>query len=237
MQPTKLWYIERFSLFHGLQRHDMEELARMSLMEMKPRGAFIYLPSDPANSVFLLKEGHVKISRLTDDGREVMLTVLSPGEVFGEVVLVDDQPRDHIAEAIENVLLCEFNKRDLENFIRSRPDLVFRITKLIGLRLQRMESRVVDLICKDVATRVSELLLSLVEQHGKAMRNHGEFRIKLTHQDIASLAGVSRQTATEVLDKLKSQGLVELGHRSIVIKNKQGLGAFSHARSSAKASI
>lgn len=237
MQPTKLWYIERFNLFNGLQRHDMEELARMSLMEKKPKGTYIYLPSDPANSVFLLKEGHVKISRLTDEGKEVMLTILSPGEVFGEVVLVNDQPRDHIAEAIDNVLLCEFKKRDFENFIRSRPDLVFRITKLIGLRLQRMESRVVDLICKDVATRVSELLLNLVEQHGKATGNQGEFRIKLTHQDIASLAGVSRQTATEILDRLKSHGLVELGHRSIIVKNKQGLGAFSHSRSAAKASI
>ncbi len=237
MQPTKLWYIERFNLFHGLQRHDMEELARMSLMEKKSKGAYIYLPSDPANSVFLLKEGHVKISRLTDEGKEVMLTVLSPGEVFGEIVLVNDHPRDHIAEAIDNVLLCKFKKRDFENFIRSRPDLVFRITKLMGLRLQRMESRVVDLICKDVATRVSELLLNLAEQHGKATGGHGEFRIRLTHQDIASLAGVSRQTATEILDRLKSQGLVELGHRSIIIKNKQGLGAFSHSRSSAKTSI
>jgi CRP-like cAMP-binding protein len=93
MQPTKLWYIERFNLFNGLQRHDMEELARMSLMETKPKGTYIYLPSDPANSVFLLKEGHAKISRLTDEGKEVMLTILSPGEVFGEVVLVNDQPR------------------------------------------------------------------------------------------------------------------------------------------------
>lgn len=237
MQPTKLWYIERFNLFNGLQRHDMEELARMSLMETKTKGTYIYLPSDPANSVFLLKEGHAKISRLTDEGKEVMLTILSPGEVFGEVVLVNDQPRDHIAEAIDNVLLCEFRKRDFENFIRSRPDLVFRITKLIGLRLQKMESRVVDLICKDVATRVSELLLNLADQHGKATGSHGEFRIKLTHQDIASLAGVSRQTATEILDRLKSLGLVELGHRSIIIKNKAGLGAFSHSRSSAKASV
>jgi CRP-like cAMP-binding protein len=237
MQPTKLWYIERFNLFNGLQRNDKEELARISVMEKKPKGTYIYLPSDPADSVFLLKEGHVKVSRLTDEGKEVMLTILSPGEIFGEVVVVNDQPRDHIAQALDNVLLCEFKKRDFQNFIRSRPDLVFRITKLIGLRLQKMESRVVDLICKDVTTRVSELLLNLAEQHGKAAGSPGELKIKLTHQDIASLAGVSRQTATEILDRLKSQGLVELGHRSILIKNTQGLIFFSHSRSSAKASM
>ncbi|MEW5975778.1 MAG: Crp/Fnr family transcriptional regulator [Acidobacteriota bacterium] len=234
MRPTKLWYIERFNLFHGLQQQDKEELARMSLMEKKTKGTYIYLPSDPGDSVFLLKEGHVKICRLTEEGKEVMLTILSPGEVFGEVVVLNDQPRDHVAQALDNVLLCEFKKRDFQNFLRARPDLVFRISKLIGLRLQKMESRVVDLICKDVTTRVSELLLSLAEQQGKAADKHGNFMIKLTHQDIASLAGVSRQTATEILDRLKSEGLVELGHRSILIKNKPGLEAFPHSRSAGK---
>jgi CRP-like cAMP-binding protein len=86
---------------------------------------------------------------------------------------------------MENVLLCEFKKKDFEDFMRPRPDLVFRITKLIGLRLQKMGSRVVDLICKDVTTRIAELLLNLSDQHGKAVGGSAERRIKLTHQELA----------------------------------------------------
>ncbi|MFN8006789.1 MAG: Crp/Fnr family transcriptional regulator [Terriglobia bacterium] len=234
MQPTKLWYIERLNLFKGIQQRDKEELVRISLMEKKPKGSFVYLPSDPANSVFLLKEGHVRISRITEDGREITLTMLSPGEIFGEVALVDDSPRDHVAQAIDEVLLCEFKKRDFESFVQSRPDLAFRIIKLIGLRFRTMETRVVDLICKDVTTRVCELLMSLADKERKSSEASKDQKIRLTHQDIASLVGVSRQTTTETLDRIKSKGFIDLGHRSIVIKDRVGLESLARARAASR---
>jgi CRP-like cAMP-binding protein len=83
MHSTKLWYIEHFNLFHGIGQREKEELARISVMTSQPKGSYIYLPSDPANSVFLLKQGQVRISRLTGDGKEITLAILSPGEIFG----------------------------------------------------------------------------------------------------------------------------------------------------------
>jgi CRP/FNR family transcriptional regulator, cyclic AMP receptor protein len=237
MQPSKLWYIERFNLFKGiLQQKDMEELARMSLMEKKSKGNYIYLPSDPADSLFLLKEGHVRISRIMEDGREVALTLLSPGEVFGEVALVDDSPRDHVAEAVDEVLLCHFRKRDFVQFLRTRPELTFKITKIIGLRLQRMETRVIDLICKDVITRIAELLLNMTERGDSATGRGDACKIALTHQDIASLVGVSRQTTTESLDMLKLRGLIDLGHRSIFVKDRTQLEAYVRSKTVARPS-
>jgi CRP/FNR family transcriptional regulator, cyclic AMP receptor protein len=236
MQRSKLWYLERFNLFSGIQQHDKEELARMSLMEKKPKGSYIYLPSDPANSLYLLKEGHVRVSRITEDGKEITLTLLSPGEIFGEVALADDSPRDHVAQAVDDVLLCQFHKREFENFLRSKPDLAFRIIKLIGLRFRKMETRVVDLICKDVTTRVCELLLNLTDQHRTPAEGTFHQMIKLSHQDIASLVGVSRQTTTETLDRLKSQGIIDLGHRSIILKDQNKLEALIHSKLAARSS-
>jgi CRP/FNR family cyclic AMP-dependent transcriptional regulator len=188
-----------------------------------PKGSCVYLPSDPADSIFLIKEGRVSISKLTEEGKEVTLMILSPGEIFGELALVDERLRDQAAEAIDDVLLCEFKNCDFRHFLRSRPDLAFRVTELIGHRLRIMEARIVDLICKDVTTRVAELLIHLEDQQGKPNEGRDRRKIKLSHQDVANLVGVSRQTMTKTLDSLKSKGLIDLGHRTIIIKDRSGL--------------
>jgi CRP/FNR family transcriptional regulator, cyclic AMP receptor protein len=234
MKPTKLWYIERFNLFNGIEQPDKEELARIAVMEQKLKGSYAYSSSDPANSIFLLKEGHIKISKLTEDGKEITLTILCPGEIFGEMALVDESPRDHDARAIDDVLLCEFKKRDLEHFIELRPGMALRITRLIGLRLRKMETKVLDLICKDVRTRVCELLLSLADWYGKPTPGRREWKINLTHQDIANLVGVSRQITTQTLDRLKSQGIIDLRHGWIIIRDRSRLEALVHSKTAAK---
>lgn len=213
---AKYWYIKRVNLFAGLSHQELEQIAAMSRMVNKPKGEFIYLPGDPATSVYVLKEGRVKISLLSESGKEIGIDIIEPGEVFGELALVDDSPRKSLAQALEDVLLCIFDKRDFEMMLQSRPQLAVRVAKFIGWRRRRLEKKLVDLLYKDVTTRIAELLLEFAREQGRADRS--EVLIPLTHQDIADLVGASRQTTTSVLNDLERLGVIELGRRSVRVR-------------------
>lgn len=168
MAKTKIWYLQKIKLFKESTPEGMEELARMTRMESVKKRTAIFLPGDPSQQVYLLKEGRVKISRISEEGREITLALLEPGEIFGELDILDDLPRDTLAEALDDTQLCVIYKELFLAMIRRRPEISFRLTKLIGFRLRRIENRVEDLVFRDVPTRLAHLLLELSKNYGKA---------------------------------------------------------------------
>ena len=136
---TKLWYFERFRMISALndeQRRQLEKITRM--LEVK-RGTRIYLPGDPSDQIFLLKSGIIKISTTAPDRREVILAFLYPGDIFGELAVVDEAPRDHVAEAYYDCVICAMGRETILRVIRETPEIGFEITKLIGLRLRDLQ--------------------------------------------------------------------------------------------------
>src|SRR5919106_2033339 len=163
---TQLWYFERFRMIAALsdqQRRQLEKVTRM--LEVK-RGTRIYLPGDPSDQIFLLKSGVVKISMTSADNREVILALLHPGDIFGELAMVEDAPRDHVAEAYDDCVICAMSRDTMIRVIRETPEIGFQITKLIGLRLKTFRSRVEELLCRSAHARIAHGLLQLADQHG-----------------------------------------------------------------------
>ena len=217
MVKTKIWYLQKIKLFKESTPEEMEELARMTRMESVKKRTAIFLPGDPSQQVYLLKEGRVKISRISEGGREITLALLEPGEIFGELDILDDSPRDTLAEALDDSQLCVIHKALFLAMIRRRPELSLRLTKLIGFRLKRIESRVEDLIFRDVPARLAHLLLELSKNHGKATGQGILLQIKITHQEMANLIGSIRETVSAVLGDFKKEGLLAFEGRRLIL--------------------
>ena len=220
----KTWYLKRINVFQGMSESEMKQLDNITHMKHYDKKSLIYLPGDASDQVYLLKEGRVKISKLSEDGREIILVILEPGEIFGESAIVnDDETRSTVAEALENAYLCIISRKDFEEFINNKPGLALSITKLMGFRRRQIETMLEDLVFRGVHERLALLLLRLADRHGKDIGNKKLIDISLTHYNYANLIGSTRETTTACLNDFKREGLIEFQKRKVVILNDRGL--------------
>ncbi|MFQ5893233.1 MAG: Crp/Fnr family transcriptional regulator, partial [Nitrospinota bacterium] len=196
---TRVWYLKRFNLFEEFEPAEMEALVPITHMDKVAARRTLYLPDDPSDRVFFLKEGRVKISKLSEAGKEVTLAILEPGEIFGELALVDEGPRGTVAEVLEDTFLCFIERNDFQKLLESRPELALEVTKLIGARHKALEAKVEDLVFRDVNARLAKLLLELAESYGTEVGEGTRIEVKLTHQELANLVGSTRETTTAIL--------------------------------------
>jgi len=220
---NKYWYIKRSDIFSVMSHEEMERLAGLSTMCDFKKGANIYLLDDPSEHVYLLKEGTIKISRLASDGQEIMLDIIAPGEIFGEMSLLGEDSRSSTAQAVENSLICSIKKSDFFNFFSAHNDLAFKVLKLVGLKRVEIETRLEELAYCSVSERIASLLTRMAKRHGIKVDGGIKIRPRLTHRDIAFLVGASRETVTDQLNQLKAQGLIDTSFMSITIRNPEAL--------------
>jgi CRP-like cAMP-binding protein len=226
MTQTKLWHLENFSMLHILSKEELQALDKMAVMRNAPRNEVIYFPEDSSNTVFLLKKGKVKISRMSESGKEMILAILGPGEIFGELSITGQNQREEIAEATEDAVICSVSIADFQRMMEMNPKFNFQITKFIGFRLRKIQSRLENLIFKTAEQRVRFFIKELVEEHGRQIITSPEERvvkIRLTHEDIAKLSATSRQTVTSVLNDLERQGLISYDRSRIYVKKYSAL--------------
>lgn len=195
-------------------------LARLKRVKKRQ---FLYLPGDPSEAVFLVHAGRIKISSSTRLGREVTLSILQPGELFGEVEALDGTPRETAAEALEDATLGVIPREDFARHLRTHPDLALELSKLIGARLRALQSRVQDLVFRDVPERLAHLLLELAPGDAGSAPSPGRLPGPLTHQEMANLVGCARETVTTILGHFREQGLIRMEGRSILLRNRDGL--------------
>ena len=229
---TKLWYFERFRMISALSDAQKRQLEKMTQMLEVKRGTTIYLPGDPSDQIYLLKSGVIKISTNTAE-RDVILALLHPGDIFGELAVVDDAPRDHVAEAYEDCVICAMNRDTVMRMIRETPEVGFQITKLIGLRLRTFRSRVEELLCKSAHARVAHALLELAERHGVSDQDGVLVSLRLSQGDLGRLVGLSRETVNAILQEWREQNLLEMDRRSIRLRRPAQLRQIAHPPSAA----
>lgn len=221
---SKLWYLKRIDLFRDLSEVELKEIDRISRMIRVKKGQPLYLPGDPGTAVFLLKLGRIKLSRLSQEGKELILDLIEPGEVFGELSLTDG-PQEAIAETLEDSLLCIIQRRDFEALLRRKPDLALKVTKFIGLRWKRIENRLEDLVFKDIPGRLAVLLLQLAQDYGILDKRGVLLRIKLSQRELANLIGASREMVNHALSEFRRKRLIDFEGRQIVILSQEALKA------------
>jgi len=218
-------HVQRVQLFSGLEQSEMIQIAKAARSLRKARGEFVYLPGDRADSVYVLKKGRIKLSVLSESGKEIAIDIIQPGEMFGEFALIDESVRSNMTQALDEVAILVFNKRDFVNLLESQSRLALNYIRMVGDRRRRMEKKLSDITSKEVPARVCELLHELSANTLSGGEVHQSL-IPLTHQDVASLIGASRQTTTSVLNDLMRCGLIELGRGWVRIKSLKDIQTY-----------
>ncbi|QDU55386.1 Crp/Fnr family transcriptional regulator [Aeoliella mucimassa] len=213
----KLWFLKSCELFRRLEADDLAMLERRCLSRRFARAAPIYMPADEASGVLLMAEGRAKICSYTDEGKQAILAFVEPGEIFGELALLDSGEREEYAEAVEKSNIIFIPQDVIESLAERHAHVSLGITKLIGLRRRRIERRLKSLLFRSNRERLVSLLLELAEQYGQPTPDGVQLAIKLSHQDLASVIGSTRETVTVLLGELQTEEFLTLGRRKITI--------------------
>lgn len=215
---------QRVQIFYGLSQDEVSRVTACARTLRKGRGEFIYLPGERADFVYVLGQGRVKLSVLSESGKEIAIDIIGPGEIFGEFALVDESLRSNMTQALDDVTMWVFAKHDFARLL-AQSNLSMNYIRLVGDRRRRMEKKLSDIMSKDVSARVCELLRELAADDPEVGDAAGDGLVPLTHYDVASLIGASRQTTTSILNGLERDGIIELGRGWIRVKRLKDLPA------------
>ncbi|MFQ6676332.1 MAG: Crp/Fnr family transcriptional regulator [Fidelibacterota bacterium] len=217
-EKTKLWYLQNFNLLSGLNREQMEDLERNTRMHESKKKEIIYFPDEASDTIYFLKQGKVKISRIAEDGRTTTLQLVGPGEIFGESAILGQERHENIAEVVEDAVICSISKEQFQDLMRRNPQLNLTITKFIGFRIRKIEAYVEDLVFKDARERVEAFLKRYVQTFGRRLVDGWMVRPFLTHQEIADLTATTRQTVNAILNQMEKEGRIRYTRRFLKTK-------------------
>lgn len=223
-KESSLWYFESVNLYNVLCPHKVKVMGDRHAFHHFKKDAFIYFPDEPATHVYMIAEGRVRIGHYLDDGKEVVTAILTTGEIFGELALAGEERRRDFAQSMDDkTSICPLSIEDLKSLMYENKELSFRMLKLVGLRLIKLERKMELLVFKDARTRIIEFLKDAASWKGKKVGYETMIPTKLTHKDIASLTGTSRQTVTTILNDLKEKNLITFDRRRILIRDLENL--------------
>lgn len=195
------------------------------------KGEYIFRQNEPADKLYFITSGRVKIGTEGEGTRSVTKAILVAGEIFGELIVAGQNHRREFALAVENTEVCVISKEAMTGLFRDHSALYYYMMQLIGNRVVRMEKRLESLVFKDSRSRIVEYLLDLNESRGQRVGYEWVVRKIITHQEIANLTATSRQTVTTVLNDLKNKNLIIFDRRRLLIRDldklKSEIAAFS----------
>jgi CRP-like cAMP-binding protein len=217
---SNIWYFEDVDLYNILCPHKVPHMKEKHVFHYFKRDDFIYFEDESSDHLYLVAEGRVKIGTYTEAGKEITKAILAAGEIFGELALVGQEKRTDFAQAMDdNTSICPMSIDDLKELMSHNKALNLKIYKLIGLRIKKLERQIESLVFKDSRTRIIEFLRDWAKEKGKKVGYETMMKNYLTHKDIASLTGTSRQTVTTVLNELKEKNIINFDRRRILIRD------------------
>lgn len=220
---AKIQFLRRVPIFGALNEDCLQRVASIMVEKSYSRKSIVFHEGDHGDTLYIIKGGRVKIAKVAIDGREKTLTILQPGDFFGEMAIFDNMPRSATAEAIDSdVRLFGLNKKDFERLIHEFPSIALRIMKDLTRRIRQINQQVEDLAFKDVHGRVSSTLFQLLETE-EEISGQTLTRLRMTHQDLANMVGSSRETVTRALNRLQNEGIIAISHQQIQILDRDYL--------------
>jgi len=223
---NSLWFFDDVNLFNLLCPHKFKAFKSCHSFNAYAKNDYIYFEEDAANKIYLIEKGKVKIGYYAEDGKEVIKTILSRGELFGEKAILGEVTRNEFAQSIDDkTSICPVGVDAMYDLMRDNKSFSLKIYKFLGFRFRKLERRLQILLFKDAKTRLLEFLKELCEEYGYDCPDTGNHIIKhpYTQKDIASLIGTSRPTLNTLLNELKEDKIVDFTRKRLTILKKEAL--------------
>jgi CRP/FNR family transcriptional regulator len=227
MEFDEQWYFDKFDILDGLTNDEKSKVVSMSCLTETDKGTRLYSYGDSADRLYFLKKGKVKISKYSEAGKEMIVSILEAGEIFGESSIFNETGSKHteVAEVIEDILTCSLSIPDVKKLLANNVKFNESIINLIGIRYEKMQSRLEALFFKSTPERVKGFIKEIADEKGKLLANNTEIEVKinLTHEDIAKLTATSRQTVTSILNDLEQSGIISYDRSRILVRDYKRL--------------
>ena len=215
--------LSKAGLFHGVAAEAREALASTLTYADYSRGDTVFAEGEQGDTLYIVLSGKVKVGRHAADGRENMLSVMGPSDMFGELSLFDPGPRTATATVLTDARLASLAHSSLRPWINDRPEIAEQLLRVLARRLRRTNDALADLIFTDVPGRVAKALLGLAErfgtQEGAGVRVHHD----LTQEELAQLVGASRETVNKALADFSGRGWMRVDSRAVTILDRERL--------------
>jgi CRP-like cAMP-binding protein len=219
--PDSYDVLRAVPLLREVPEEDLRALAGVTRERSFPRGSVILSQGDTGEALFLIRSGQVKVAVIAEDGREVILSILGAGGVFGEMALLDDEPRSAHVIAMADTNLLQLRREDFRARLRASPELAIALLRQLSQRLRRADDTITSLMLLDVNGRVAHLFLELAREEGG--EGHATITRRLTHASIGQMVGASRETVSRTMRNLVLRNVIEVSRRGIRLLDPEAL--------------
>jgi CRP/FNR family transcriptional regulator, cyclic AMP receptor protein len=223
--PSLVWHLKRTSLFEDWELADLERLSKTTPYRRFRGGDVIYHMDDPADAIYFIRSGLVKISKLFPNGKEAILGVVGQYDAFGELLLTPQERRPTQAEAIEDTVLIALPRTGLEDLLETRPKMALKFIQLMASRLFESQAWSAEVSAYSAPGRLASLLYRFALEFGKPVMDGTRVDLKLTQEDLSRMIGATRETVSHCLNRLKASGAI-LRTRAPFIVNQSKLETF-----------
>ncbi len=214
-------HLQQVGLFQGLTATELWAIYRAGRLIQVAQGTYIFHQGDPANVLYVLSMGQVKMTQVGAEGHQVLVRIVNSSEDFGSVAVFSNIPYPLSAQASENCVLLTWEKDVITRLMSTYPRMALNALRLLAERFKDLQDRYRELATERVERRVARTLLRLVQQLGRG--EEGEVVLALSRQDLAQMTGTTLFTVSRILSQWEQRGLVETGREKVMIRQPQGL--------------
>ncbi len=213
------------SIFSSLDESEIDHLLQATTTKHLDAKETLFRKGDPGNQLYGILSGSLKVMATGSDGKDVVFTLMGPGEVIGEIAILDSAMRSASAVAVEPTELLTLHKREFIPFLESHPHAAIRLAGVLAARVRRLSDRAEDRQTMPLPGRIAKRLIALSEQYGKRPIVGGPVEVRLPQQDLADLVGTTRESVNKQLRAWQDEGIVEIGRGRVILKRPDALEA------------
>ncbi|MGA7262862.1 MAG: Crp/Fnr family transcriptional regulator [Stellaceae bacterium] len=214
---------ERHFLFGKLSAGEIDSLISYARVERYPAGYEIFAKGSSGQSLVAVLRGSIRISSLSNEGKEIVFNIINAGEIFGEIAVLDGEERSADATAMTDCELLVLNRRDFLRLLENRADLCMILLRILCQRLRQTSEQVEDVMFRHLESRLAKALLRRAESVGLHGPQSTSVELHLSQRELGNMAGGSRESVNKILQNWHRQGLIDLGKSSVLIRDIEAL--------------
>ena len=219
-------YIKKISFFSEIDEEDADKISKLIIERKYKKNMMVFMEGERAEAVFFVKKGKIKISKSASDGKEHIIHIMTDGDVFAEACLFGMSHYPAYAEAIEDSEVYMIKNSDLEKLLEAYPKMAIQIIKVLSKRLNLVSTQIENLALRDAYGKTAALIIQLLRNSGIAAKNGVVLRTDLSRQDMGNMVGLTRETLTRALTRLKNDGIIDIDRDEIRLLDVEKLNSW-----------